>query len=474
MAIIPGFNPPSGTGSQPKQVEIAPETFKHNLIDTRKVAISDILTMIKGAPWTVVYFQQILGASQQSMNYQSLTLQVYQQYRKINNLVVAVQQDLQSSQDVTSAEFKVTGRAITYPRIVPNQYDHFFASMRDGQMGLFVVTEVERKSIYEQSAHEIGYELVAVITPELANIFESRVVETLYFNMNLLRNNVDPFLNPDENVVYHQLRQEFNGLCDRMTRLYYNNYTGTLMIPDQGSLVYDPFLVKAFQGIFTPKDHTSKMSMSHYRVDSLTAHNSMTIWDILFKRSNILADIIVPTLRLIPSNAFARLALYGSVYFSPVQFVMFPEVESVSLESPPQVGMPHTFSYVPCPSQDEDGVQPTGLFTSLGNEGTGSTITKEIVDPNVPEETIEVPYLKLITEDDYYVFSESFYNALRTGNRVNCSILELMVLDYLERKPLFAEDLKTLCTDIKNWSNLQKFYYMPVLGVLLQNFIGEM
>ncbi len=469
-AFIPTFNPPSGPGSQPKQVEIAPVAFKHNLIDTRKIAITDILTMIKGPPLTVVYFQQVIGSGQQTMTYQTLELNVYQQYRKINNLVIAVQQDLQSSQDVGSTEFKISGRAITYPRLTPMQYDHFFAPVRDGQMGLFVVTEVERKSIYEQATHEITYELIALITPELANIFEIRVVEELYFNLNLLRNNVEPYLNPEENVTYHQLRQEFYAIGERMTHLFYDNYPATLIVPDQGNYVYDPYLVKAFQGVYNPVDFTSKLSFMHYRTESLSAYKSLTILDLLFKRSTILGDVIVTQLRKLPSNAFARLALYGSVHFSVINFVMFPELESVINEAPPQVGLSQSFQITPCPSEDP----PSGLFTSLSNEGTGSTIVKTVINPEDPEESIDIPYLKLITVDDYYIFSETFYTALSGGATTGCCVFELMVLDYLKKIPLNHSDLKTLCNDIKNWSKLQKFYYMPILGLLLQSFIGEM
>lgn len=472
-AIIPSFNPPNGPGGKPKQVEIAPEQFKHNLIDTRKTAISDILTMIKGPPLTVVYFQQMLGTSQQTMNYQTLTLQVYQQYRKINNLVIAVQQDLQSSQDIGSTEFKVMGRAITYPRMVPNQYDHFFAPVRDGQMGLFVVTEVERKSIYDQATHEIAYELVATITPELADIFQSRVVEELYFNLNLLRNNVDPFLNPEENVVYTNLRQEFYAISERMLRTFYDNYTGTFNVPGQESYVFDPFHVKAFQSIYNPSSFTSKMSFSHYRTESLTAYNSLTVWDLFFKRSTILSDVVVTQLRMLHSSAFARLPIYGSVYYSVVNYVIFPETESVSNEIPPQIGLGSGFGCGTC-SGDNNGGNSDGFFQSLGNEEDGSVIVKTIVDPDNPPNTIDIPYLKPVTVDDYYIFSESFYTAITGGSSTGCSVLELMVIDYLDRKPLIQEDLKKLCDDIKNWSKLQKFYYMPVLAILLQNFIGEM
>lgn len=471
-AIIPSFNPPNGPGSKPKQVEIAPEQFKHNLIDTRKTAISDILTMIKGPPLTVVYFQQVLGTSQQTMNYQTLTLQVYQQYRKINNLVMAVQQDLQSSQDINTTEFKVQGRAITYPRMVPTQYDHFFGPLRDGQMGLFVITEVERKSIYDQAAHEITYELVDTVTPGLADIFESRVVEDLYFNLNLLRNNVDPFLNPDENVVFHKLRQEFTAISERMTHSFYDNYPATFIVPGQASYVYDPYHLKAFQSIYNPTGFTSKISFSHYRTESLSAYNSMTIWDIMFKRSRILSDTIVDKLRLLHSSAFARLPIYGSVYYSVINHVVFPELDSVLEEIPPQSSFNATFGCGPC-SGDNDST-PTGFYTSLANEETGSTIVKTIVDPDNPGTEIDIPYLKPVTVDDFYIFSETFYNALNGGSSVGCSVLEFMVLDYLDRKPLNSSDLQTLASDIRNWSKLQKFYYMPVLAILLQNFIGEM
>jgi hypothetical protein len=49
-----------------------------------------------------------------------------------------------------------------------------------------------------------------------------------------------------------------------------------------------------------------------------------------------------------------------------------------------------------------------------------------------------------------------------------------MVLDYLNHLPLDLVDLEMLVDDIKNWSLLQQFYFIPVLGILLQSFIEEL
>jgi hypothetical protein len=277
-AYIPTFNPPNGSGSNPKQVEIAPQKFKHNLIDTKKVSITDIITMISGAPWTTVYFQQVLGSNQQPLSYQNLTLQVYQQYRKINNLVMAVQQGLQQTQDTETAEFVVSGSALTYPKFVPTKFDHFYGPVRDGQMGLFVVTEVQRKSFYEQSVYEINYELVDIVTPALNTIFQTRVVEELYFNMSLLRNNSEPYLNSEQHGVFDKFKKVFVSLSSRMIQGFYSNYTATLMVPSQPSRVFDPFLIKAFQNIFA-YNSLDKTSFTHYKVDSLTARSVFEIND---------------------------------------------------------------------------------------------------------------------------------------------------------------------------------------------------
>lgn len=502
MSMIPSLNPPNGNGSQPKTAEIAPEKFKHNLIDTQKIPITDIITSIRGTPITTVYYAQVLGQTQQALTYQDKTLDVYQQYTKINNLVMAVQTDLQLSQDTETAEFTVTGTAITYPKFTPTKFDHFFAPIRNGEMGLFVVTSVTRKSIYAESAYEIDYELVDRVTVDLAAIFEDRVVKELYFNMELLRDNAEPFLTSDENNDYKVLKQQFVAIGERLHHEYYDRFINNYQVPDQSNLrIIDPFHLEFYQMLYGHLSSQGKNDLTYYRTETLTGGDSFTIWNLLSRRTTVGHDMIEKKLLPLTKLAWGRYTQFGSVYYSHLNSVVWPVDDAILAEIGSDAGLQrggcgcsHTGDsgfYTAFLEPDEVFAAPTTTFYNGSEEidYQGNTITpyltaedseiysgavKEVIDPDNPGVTIEVPYVHRITVDDNYIFTQAFYDSLPGDVVDGCSVLELLVLNYLKGYPTNIEDLLALINDIPNWTGVQQFYFLPVLGILIKATLGDM
>ena len=69
-----------------------------------------------------------------------------------------------------------------------------------------------------------------------------------------------------------------------------------------------------------------------------------------------------------------------------------------------------------------------------------------------------------------YVFSQEFYQDADDGQ----SHLEIQLRKYLEDDILDVEIIEELVKDCMNWGELEHFYYLPVLLVLMNYCIRRM
>jgi hypothetical protein len=66
--------------------------------------------------------------------------------------------------------------------------------------------------------------------------------------------------------------------------------------------------------------------------------------------------------------------------------------------------------------------------------------------------------------DNGYILSSAFY----TRDNTNLSLLESLLLDYIDFKIIAARDILKVCDDILNWGHVERFYYIPLLLLLIK------
>jgi hypothetical protein len=76
----------------------------------------------------------------------------------------------------------------------------------------------------------------------------------------------------------------------------------------------------------------------------------------------------------------------------------------------------------------------------------------------------DLPLIKDVTVDDYYVFSEAFYKQ----DTPNMSKLEASVWDMLNRKALNLSLLVFYTRTWQTWGALERFYYTPFVLMLIR------
>jgi hypothetical protein len=68
-------------------------------------------------------------------------------------------------------------------------------------------------------------------------------------------------------------------------------------------------------------------------------------------------------------------------------------------------------------------------------------------------------------EVEYYVVSERFYRFIE-GEQVTLSLLESLVIRFLQHQSLPREDMVRALRDYPRWSALHQLYWLPVLWFL--------
>ena len=116
---------------QPLRARETPKNYQDNVVDTKEVDHSSLLTYVSGSSWTVNYYSQILGQDQVGVTQQVDQSGVYQQYKEIKNFELKVQSPLSQDQDPETKVFEVVGTSNLYPSIVPNTGDMFIADVGD-------------------------------------------------------------------------------------------------------------------------------------------------------------------------------------------------------------------------------------------------------------------------------------------------------------------------------------------------------
>lgn len=382
-------------------------------VDARRIPIESLLVHIEGSPWTVRYFSQILTDDSQVNSQQVNLPAVYQQYTAIEGFELKVTTPLNQAMNQPSGSFTVTGTATVYPYVIPNQGDMFIADIGDGRDGLFSVTTVERRTILKETCHEINYELVSYASGERIEDLNRKVIKTVYFKRDFLLNGQNPLLIESEVRLVESIEEHYRRLLTTYIADFYDREYRTLLVPEQSYTTYDHFLVKAFKAVFNNDQHPLIRSIVVMNCDGDDRMREYTFWDSLLQMDDALLPLSVQSMRTLRSREFDHVPRYKSIAYSGIRRLLYPTAN------------------------------PKG----------------KAVD--APEK--ETPSIYPINQDAYYVFSEYFYRDLHPKSK-----LEVEVLKALKGDALSHATLEALARESFAWGALERFYYLPVLLILLK------
>ena len=148
---MPSFKYPDPVAPKtPSTVAVADKEYSHSIVDTKQQPLNSLVTRIAGSSRDVDYYSQVLSGAETPQTYSVNLAPHLQQYRLIEDFEIK-QQDFDYSFSDETNEVSGSGTALIYPPLIPNIGDVFIADIGDGRVGLFSLTRVEKKSIFNQA-----------------------------------------------------------------------------------------------------------------------------------------------------------------------------------------------------------------------------------------------------------------------------------------------------------------------------------
>ena len=433
-------------------VKVQPKEFKGVTVDTKEVRPTTLTTYLEGQSWIVDYYSQVLGADNGTQGLQLDLDAVYQQYRLVRGMELKVNSPLSPSQNDNTKEMSLTGTATVYWVMIPNVGDMFIADLGDGREGLLQVEASRRKTIYNETAHEIDYKVVSLTNEPIYENLKKKTVETLFFSREMLHSGFNPMISEGDLDLTRKLENHF----PRLTALYFNDFYSrehnTLIVPNQAKVTYDPYLTKFIMNVLTSSDHPSVRHVSVLNVYNDQNMYEMTLWNCLETMDIQMLPMLTQKMGILPVAWFKTQPLFNSIYYSRVKAVIYPT------QSPTNVDAGYAQQMLKSTDPYSAGAR---RFKELDRLISDTTLV-----PDTPVDDDSIPLIYPVTQDNYYIFTKAFYQYDETVGKL--SVLENQVRRALSGQSLDLSDLDKLCSAALKWNNLERFYYIPILLTLLK------
>ncbi|MFL9998859.1 hypothetical protein [Paraburkholderia sediminicola] len=450
---MPVINPKLHTPlvDQPSPVMIAKPAYRGVTVDTQYVPQSSLLTAIEGSSWTVNYYSQVLDDDNALSGQQVDREAIYQQYRLIIRLELKVTQPLTASQDQESKQTQVTGTAVTYPFLIPVEGDMFLADIGDGREGVFRITGTEKRTYFKESCYQIEYTLVDYSTEQRRGDLDRKVVLELYFERDFLIHGQNPLLLRQDYADVQFLTDKYYEILQIYFAMFASNEFKTLLVPGQRRPVYDHFLMKAVTGFFETTQAPALVQMRILNVDDSDVLRCFTLWDALALRQKSLLPFINRRTGLLTTRVFTRRPRLEGIRYSGIDYVVYPK--------DPEVCVNYDILPTRIRASADHALRPVPARAGALDQVLQHKARQDLPYGNAP-------LVHDVLVDDYYVFSEAFYT-----NGDGQSQLELLVRDYLDLKAVSRRTLVLMSETWHAFGALERFYYLPILLLLIRSTI---
>lgn len=428
-----------------------PEPYKGVAVDTEEIPFRTLLTHIQGYRYIVKWFHQVLGKDSEYSAHQLNRNPIYQQYQLIHDLEIKIQDPLPATPSFSSENMEgdVRIRGIIYPgTIKPNPGDMFIGSLPNGRPGLFqCAAPIEPKSIFDQTAWSFEAILKNYLSEDEHHKLMNKVVLENYFIRDNLDTGNNPLITSEENGIYEDLQEYRQVIPKLFFDEYYNPEYGTLLVPGQPRLIYDPFITRFISDVFNMQ-LVNQSKVRNISTMAAATRRVVTIFDIFREQRPERLRFALTRIPVIDTHMFRRNPIYNGIRVTGVDSVIFP-ISNGNMHQTNQDAF-----------RDEGGwdLVPSNYLKPNVRVNLHELFQNETLQDN----SLSSDY-KLVTADDYYIFSEAFYG----HEEGEYSLVEAMVWSVLEGRNVNPRELLRLFREINNWPSLERFYFLPILYWLI-------
>lgn len=420
-----------------QQPRIAKPAYRSAVVETRFTPLGSLLTTVEGYPWPINYFSRVLGADEIGDSLDPQMPPIWQQYLRINNLILKVSQPLEYVQQEESNDPLWQGEAQVHRSVVPNAGDVFLADGGDGHEAIFQVTSAERKSIFKEAVFVIRYVFKGYSDGDQGSTWLTslltKVVDERYYDDEYSNRLNGPLLSGAEVNLRKELAESRTWLINQFCSKFYSARLNTFLYPDNFNTIYDPGVIRAITSLVNGEECPAVFyRLNPYRMDGRGGVGELetwTFWDMLLEAKYNKRTMVNPKAWKISSRSFAINLTLGTIAYSGIQYVIVPYGQ-----------MPGRIE-----SCSAGGVAPWDIVHEDSTPAPG-----------------ERPLFFSVVQDDYYVMTQAFYE----DTAAQMSELETAVKKYTTGTAYDGHRILEMCRAIASRSELDQFYYIPVLIAL--------
>ncbi len=432
------------------------EIYKTATVDNAIIAPESLLVYMDGMPWTVDYYSQVLNQNDDLREIDIGQNASHQSYRSIKNLELRVQSELSSEYDSEKALTTVVGTSIIV-QVTPNVYDYFITDTGNCEKSLFMVTGISQKTYNTKTVYSIDYILVGYIdandTKDRYEALTARTVQTFFFNKDRITEGLSPLLTESDHEAALGLRYFLLTMYQEYFAYFWSSASRLILVPDEDETVYDPRLANFVKSLIDSRDFPSMQHVNTVSVDREPYLSKVSLWDALLTQQ-----------RHLLSATLNRVGTVSRSHFKGGSWLTSTNCWSVDRYIYPNFGNDNNAALA-CSLRSHPKFDPSQVFTVLPERGEAESVLSNPLNMYATP-TGNIPFIKPVHTNDYYVFSEDFYK-----NTSSLSLLEILVRDYLDNKTISMQQIILLTKQWSVWLPLEKFYYGPVLILLIKDVI---
>lgn len=416
--------------------------YKHNLINLEQTPPNSVISAYAGYPMIVTLYNQVIGVSQEQDGFNAGQTTPHQSYRRITNLKIKLQSPFDYNMNPTTAMTNVSSSARVYaPGLIIMEGDVFLADIGSGRLGRFEVRSAPRLlSWFDRAVIEFEFVMLELATIDVVNELDYKVVEKLNFVEEFILSGQNPLLTDDELNTYYSLSRLQVEITNQWLRDSYSYEHQTLLVPEQPSTTYDPYVVNFAHNFIDGTVHPFISKVRNLNVDGYQTRDYMDIYSVILNCDASMLYQCFKKAKAAPTSLWVDNYSAASIRFSGIDKCVYPIA----------------------PNQGVDAYYDS---TSSGYK-SGSTISNTASsDHSVDNMKIFVP----TGTSDAYLFSDGFYE--QSGGYE--TVLEDMVGKYLLGESVDQVLLLKVAESVKRWGNVDRFYFTPIVLALIRASIGK-
>ena len=386
------------------------EETKSSILFADDKELDSVIQYISGMQWSIDYFVQVRDVNDDVKLPDINTPATIQKYNRINNLVIY----LQTTIDQTDPN-DISGEAIINAGFIPNYGDAFKAVLTGGREAIFVIDEISKNNYNLHDAYRVTFKAYAFLDTDdtIYRDITFKTIKEYYYDKTSFLDYSAPVVIKQEYIDKLNLRNQYEDLLNLYIDNMLSNEHHMILLPTLNEECYDQYLFD-----FIIKTMDLNKANNSYKLNRVSVDKDIkdTVWDVIIDRNP-------NKLKYCNKNmGFSKLTTYN------------PKLYNIN--------------YL--------GVKYAILDSDSKLDITTLTYRDDLYTEN-----------KVVITSPLYVFSSDFYDNISTG----VSLIEEVLLNYINHKVNTTDNIKTLIDDYRNWCLIEQYYLGPVLAVIIKDAI---